>query len=154
MPFPYGEQKGIGMIHWLKRAAGWQRLWLLATMLAFAAGLFLAPPMIERVRLEQLAAGRARVVADFDHAECAPVRSTPYTQLAPVTEGARCYDIYVWRRNVTEKLPLIINNVLFPIDAHRREILFAGAMKGAAAAALFSALLFAALFALARRRVA
>lgn len=140
------------MAGWIRRAAGWQRLWLAGTALAFAGGLVLLPSMLERQRFEALAAERARVIADFDRPECLPVRATPYTQLAPVPEGAPCREIYVWRKDVTEKLPLVLNHVLFPIDAHRREIWFAGALKGAAAAAFASALLYAALFATMRRR--
>lgn len=142
------------MAGWWKRAAAWQRLWLAGTVLALAAGLFVLPSMLEKASLERLAAERARVVADFDRPECLPVRATPYTQLAAVPEGAPCHEIYVWRKTVTEKLPLILNHVLFPMDARRREILVAGALKGAAMAVLVSAFLYAGLFAAARRRVA
>lgn len=142
------------MIGWWKRAVGWQRLWLLSTLLAFGAGLYILPALLEQVRLDRLAAERARVIADFERPECLPVRATPYTQLAPVPEGAPCHEMYVWRRNVTEKLPLVLTHFLFPIDAHRREILFSGMLKGAAVAALVSALLFGGLFAASRRRQA
>ena len=50
-----------------------------------------------------------------------------------------------------EKLPLILNNVLFPMDAHRREIWFDGALKGVGFAALGALLFYVALF-LAKRR--
>lgn len=139
-------------MNWFKRAAGWQRLWLVASLAALALGVAWFPGQVEKGPLAQLAEQRARVVADFDLPVCLPVRSTPYTQLAPIPPGAPCHDIYVWRRNVTEKLPLILNHVLFPMDAHRREIWFTGAIKGALFAALASALLYAGLFMAHRHR--
>jgi hypothetical protein len=142
---------GIAM-GWFKRAAGWQRLWLLASLAAFAIGVVWLPRFFEKDGLARLAEQRARVVAEFDLPACEPVRSIPYTALPPVPAGAPCHDLYVWRKTVTEKLPLVLNHVLFPMDARRREIWLDGAMKGAALAALISALLYAALYRRYRRR--
>lgn len=132
---------GIAM-GWLKRAAGWQRLWLLASLAVLAIGLVWLPRVFEKDALARLAEQRARVVSEFDWPACEPVRSIPYTALQPVPAGAPCHDLYLWRKTVTEKLPLVLNHVLFPMDARRREIWLDGAMKGAAIAAFVSALLY------------
>jgi hypothetical protein len=129
-----------------KRAAGWQRLWALGSALVLAGALFWLPAWLEKEALSELAAARGRVVAQIDLPACQPVRGTPYSQLAPIAAGAPCYDIYVWRKDVTEKLPLTLNNILYPMDAHKREIWFAGAMRAAAWAAFASLLLYGALF--------
>ena len=139
------------MLKMIKRLAGWQKLWLAASLVMLAAGMAWLPGILERPALNQLAEARARVIADFEKPECLPVRSTPYTQLAPIPAGAPCHEIYIWRKDVKEKLPLILTNVLFPMDAHRREIWFDGAIEGAGFAALGSLLLYG-LLALARRR--
>lgn len=137
---------------WFKRAAGWQRLWLLVSVALLAAGVVWLPGVIEKDALGRLAEQRARVVAEFDLPVCEPVRSIPYTVLPPIPAGAPCYDIYVWRKTVTEKLPLIPNHVLFPMDARRREIWLEGALKGTAFAALVSVLLYGVLRSRHRRR--
>lgn len=139
------------MMKTIKRLEGWQRLWLAASLLMLGVAIVWLPGVLERKALVELAEARTRVIADFEKAECLAVRSTPYTQLTPIPAGAPCFEIYIWRKDVKEKLPLILNNVLFPIDAHRREILFDGAMKGVGLAALGSLLLYAGFF-LAKRR--
>jgi hypothetical protein len=143
---------GIAM-GWFKRAAGWQRLWLLISLAVLAMAVVWLPGHFEKDELTRLAEQRARVVAEFDLPACEPVRSIPYTTLQPVPVGAPCHDLYVWRKTVTEKLPLVLNHVLFPMDARRREIWLDGAMKGAALAAFVSALLYAALHWRSRRRM-
>ena len=131
---------------WFKRAAKWQKLWFIISVLALAAGVAWLPGLLEKDALSRLAEARARVVTQIDWPACQPVRGTPYSQLPPIAEGAPCYDIYVWRKDVTEKLPLTLNNILFPMDAFKREIWFSGALRGAGFAALASALLYAGLF--------
>lgn len=139
------------MMKRIKRLQGWQKLWLAASVVMLGLGIIWLPGILERPALTQLAEARSRVLADFDRPECLPVRATPYTQLAPIPAGAPCHEIYIWRKDVKEKLPLILNNVLFPMDAHRREIWFDGALKGVGFAALGALLFYVALF-LAKRR--
>lgn len=152
----WGEAGSLGaggiMAGWFKRAAGWQRLWLLGSLAAWALCIWALPARFETSAFAQLAEARARVVADFDKPECMPVRSTPYPQLAPVPAGAPCHEMYVWRKDVREKLPLILEHVTFAMDSHRREIWVTGAVKATGVAALLSVLLYALFFLMMRPR--
>lgn len=140
------------MVGWFKRAAAWQRLWLVGSFAALALCLWALPARFENSAFAQLSEARARVVADFDKPECLPVRSTPYPQLAPVPAGAPCYEMYIWRKDVREKLPLILEHVTFAMDAHRREIWVTGALKATGVAALVSVLLYGLFFVFMRPR--
>lgn len=137
---------------WFKRAAAWQRLWLWASLAVAALCVWVLPPFFEKTQFTQLADVRARVIADFEKPDCVPVRNTPYPQLAPIPAGAPCHEIYVWRKDVREKLPLILEHVTFAIDAHRREIWVQGAMKALGVAALLAGLLYGLFFVMRRPR--
>ena len=97
------------MLKMIKGLAGWQKLWLAASLVMLAAGVAWLPGILERPALAQLAEARARVIADFEKPECLPVRSTPYTQLAPVPAGAPCH---AWS-------PMVLTRVLSPSAIRR-----------------------------------